>query len=194
MDSLHCAYTDQGVANMTEVTDWISAGAAVVAAIAAVAAFGFSVYASGSAKASANAAKEANRIQLHTYRKELYLAFRDLYSRVYIEGDHLKDEVVFPFNEQSLTSYLYVNDELAKKIEDFYTRSRTLAANVSERDLAKGTINDLIRLGAPEEDRAEPIEMYKMMAESVRDLHKVLADLGRPIRDELKELSRIEHD
>lgn len=135
---------------MTEITDWISAGSAAVAAVAALAALGFSLHASGSAKASASAAKEANTIQLHTYRKALYLAFRDLYSHVYIKGQFLKDEEVFPFNEQSLTSYLYVNDELAKRIEDFYTRSRKLAASVSERDSATGTIHDLIKLGAPE--------------------------------------------
>lgn len=179
---------------MAEVADWISAGAAVVAAIAAVAALGFSLHASGSAKASANAAKEANRIQLHAYRKTLYLAFQNLYSHVCIGGYYLKDEEVFPFNEQALTSELYVSDELADRVANFYSQSRKLAAHVSQRNHAMKTLEDLNDLDDSDIDRSNYLEDFKQQDEAVSNLHQHLAVVGRHIQDELKELSRIKHD
>lgn len=87
----------------------------------------------GSAKASAEAARQANFLQLHNHRKELYLAFYDLHARFEIYADQLESDHVLAFFEHSKTCYLYVSSDLAAQLKDFFNRCWKIAEKRDQR-------------------------------------------------------------
>lgn len=104
---------------MGDAADWVSA-------IAAVIAVGISLFALGASRTSAKAAQDANNLQLHIYRRELFVAFHDLYAEFELRGMFLKPSSIDGFLAASKTMHLYVSDSLARSIGKFYSYCDTL--------------------------------------------------------------------
>ncbi|WP_145156321.1 hypothetical protein [Pseudomonas oryzihabitans] len=113
-------------------SDWIALGSAAFSA----ASFGWSIFSYGSAKASAAAAKEANRLTLHGYHRALFCAFQDL--RTYIKTTELVDEVGIRsrFSEAQFTAGLYVNKSLEEELRRVYALSLAIVPVAQRASMA----------------------------------------------------------
>lgn len=170
---------------MDDAADWVSA-------IAAVIAVGISLFALGVSKTSARAAKDANNIQLHMYRRELFVAFHDLYTEFKMRGLLLKPNSVDGFSAASKTMHLYVSDALANAIGRFYGYCDTLvifeiSLNSQGRDLL--TMKSGGYMDWEIEERENSI---KKMSEDRLATYKLAWDLSTYVYEALKEEIRLD--
>lgn len=96
-------------------SEWIALGAAIVSSVISVISWQW-------AKNSAQEAKRANALQLHSYRENLYVAFYDLSKRFDFEREHIDFDHVFAFQRYSKTCFLYVTPQLAEQMRVFHKR------------------------------------------------------------------------
>lgn len=140
-----------------------------------------------SARASAEAARQANFLQLHNHRKELYLAFYDLQTRFKIDADRLGIDKVFPFSEHSKTCYLYVSSDLAAQLKNFFNRCWKIAEKKGQRDYL------LEQIELFKKDPFSQIEVAQLRAEAFKAFQELRAmvDAAAPIgREALEALMR----
>lgn len=140
-----------------------------------------------SAKASAEAARQANFLQLHNHRKELYLAFYDLHASFLIGADRLGIDKVFPFSEHSKTCYLYVSSDLAAQLKDFYTRCWKIA---EKRDLRDYLLEE-IKLHKDDPYSQDQLAQLRVEASNTFKDSRAMVEVAIPIgREALESLTR----
>lgn len=140
-----------------------------------------------SAKASAEAARQANFLQLHSHRKELYLAFYDLHANFQIDADRLGIDKVLPFSEHSKTCYLYVSSDLAAQLKDFFNRCWKIA---EKRDLRSYLVE---QIELHKKDPYSQVEVAQQRAEAWKTFQELRAmvEAAIPIgREALEALMR----
>lgn len=121
------------------------------------------------AKASADAAKQANSLQLHGYRRSLLLGFTELLINAKLGYVVLRFEKAFLFEEHSKTCYLYVSNDLSDRIKIFYDR----CVKVAQINDEKSYVDENLRSYDKELFSAEG---YKILAsDSVRLQKEALA-------------------
>lgn len=162
------------------MADWVSAVAAVIAV-------GISFFALFVSWSAANTAKQANDIQLHAYRKDLYSAFHDLYIRFRTEGRFMKFEHVFEFQPFSKTSFLYVPDSLHKGIDEFYINCRKLSEASQAMNYLGNEITKYRKQGYSDEDLRGTIKAYDERIDEIEKLMQETIPLSVRVHDELKE-------
>lgn len=172
--------------------DW-SDGIALVAAIVSSV---ISLISWRWAKASADAAKQANALQLHSYRESLYVAFHELYGRFRIIQEHLSVEQVLEFHRHSITCYLYLSPELARQINDFYVRVSQIR---DKGEACQKALNEIFRHkddpylkdqfdSATTSANELQNEIREMADEAIRIGEAALAGLKDEVRIQLPEL------
>ncbi len=143
-----------------------------------------------SAKASADAAKQANALQMHSYRENLYVAFYDLSGRFDFEREHIDFDHVFAFQRQSKTCFLYVSPQLAEQMMVFHmkvlriTDKQRYLVDVQKRiETTKGDpyLEDQ-RQSAIAEAHNLWLEIQGLVDEAIPMGKTVLASLGDEIR------------
>lgn len=117
------------------------------------------------AKASADAAKQANRLQLHSYRRSLLLGFNELLINAKLGHMVLKFDKAFIFEEHSKTCYLYVDDDLADRIKIFYDQCIKVAQINDEKSFVDENLRNY-------DTDIYPMEGYKKLAKESHDLQK----------------------
>lgn len=140
------------------------------------------------AKTSADAAKQANRLQLHNNQRQLLVAFDAIHSRVFILQEGFEAKELIGFEEHAITCYLYVSKDLAERIVDYYKRcfqieldeySVTLLARriqrFSERDQKEGE-----RLARELNDKSKSAETF--IKKLIEDGKRINEDLRNEIR------------
>lgn len=143
-----------------------------------------------SSKASADAAKQANALQLHSYRENLYVAFHDLSGRFDVELEHISFDHVFAFQRYSKTCFLYVSPQLAEQMRVFHEKVRKITekqcylAGVHKRvETIKGDpyLEDQRRSAIAEAHNLW-LEIRGLVDEAVPMGRTALASLGEEIR------------
>ncbi|WP_295460318.1 hypothetical protein [uncultured Pseudomonas sp.] len=172
--------------------DWVSAIATVVAAVAAVVALGVSLFALAWAKASAEAAQRANNIQLHTYRRELFIAFQQLFINFQMSNHLITKDQVIGFHEHSRTLYLYVNDSLAKDIEEFYKKCLEISNINFSLTFISSEMQKLRAQGYIDEEYKSLHEDLKEYKSKQYSLASKATMLGNPTYQALKEEIRLD--
>ncbi len=164
-------------------SDRIALGAAIVSSVISLISWRW-------AKASADAAKQANALQLHSYRENLYVAFYDLSRRFDFEREHIGFEHVFAFQRQSKTCFLYVSPQLAEQMRVFHmkvwkiTDKQRYLVDVQKRiETIKGDpyLEDQRRSAIAEAHNLW-LEIQGLVDEAIPMGKTVLASLGDEIR------------
>ncbi len=172
--------------------DWVSAIGTVVAAVAAVVALGVSLFALAWAKASAEAAQRANNIQLHTYRRELFIAFQQLFINFQTSSHLITKDQVEGFYEHSRTVYLYVNDSLAKDIDEFYKKCLEISSINFSLSFISSEMQKLRTQGYIDEEFKSLREDYKEQKSRQFSLASKATMLAIPTYRALKEEIRLD--
>lgn len=167
------------------MADWVSAVMAILAFFVSL----FSLFVSWS---SANTAKQANDIQMHVHRKELYSAFYDLYIRFRIEGSRIKFGSVFEFQQFSKTSFLYVPDALYKAMDEFYINCRKISEANEAMNWLANYITDHRKAGFTEEELAGSIKANDERRDEIKRLMEVTVPLSIQVHNDLKEEIRLD--
>lgn len=95
--------------------EWIALSAATASSVISIISWHWS-------KASAQEAKLANVLQLHSYRESLYVAFHKLHGRFRVFQEHMSFEQVYEFRRHSIACALYLSPYLHRQINSFYAQ------------------------------------------------------------------------
>lgn len=96
-------------------SEWIALGAAAVSSLISIISWRW-------ARASAQEARVANALQLHSYRESLYVAFHELHGGFRAFQEHLSFEQVLQFRRHSIAGALYLSPQLNRQINSFYAK------------------------------------------------------------------------
>lgn len=153
----------------------------------AVAALLVSFFSWSSAKASAEAARQANFLQLHNHREELYLAFYDLHTSFQIDADQLESDDVLPFYEHSKTCYLYVSSDLAAQLKDFFHR----CVRIAEKNAQHCYLLEQVELHKYDPYSQDQLAQLRVEASNTLNESVAMVEAAIPIgREALESLTR----
>jgi hypothetical protein len=111
---------------------------------------------------SANAAKAANKIQLHSHQKELYSAVIELSHALASSGPSIGFDRIREHGGSIQFASLYVSKSLSVDLDKFYTMLLEIPASQSHRD----HVYEMIRMYAFDKD-AENLEKYKKEGDEI---------------------------
>ncbi|WP_278439607.1 hypothetical protein [Pseudomonas oryzihabitans] len=111
------------------LSEWIALGAAAASSVISIISWRW-------ARASAQEAKLANALQLHSYRESLYVAFHELHGRFRAFQEHLSFEQVQEFHRHSIACALYLSPHLGRQINSFYAKVILIRAKGEARQKA----------------------------------------------------------
>lgn len=185
MDSLHCAYTNEGETKMAGGGFGWSEGISALS-------LGVSIVALTWARTSASAARRANTIQLHVYQRELFKAFHDLHEGFNRRGRFIRDEDIAAFQEHAKTVYLYVSEGLGKSILDYYHLCREINIMEAGLDISKTDLRQMRSGGFTLEELREKDATIKSVNTQLNKLMKSGIEMGVPTFERLNDEIRID--
>lgn len=154
-----------------------------------VAAFWSANAAEKSADAATKSASEAalaNRINLHTHRKELYSDFQNLFMHMQQRGRGAKKENVGLFHSSSNTAKLYVRGLLADQIEKYYYACFWVVERQESIEALQDAIKNFPLRSAPGTPvPREMIDELGQLRQEQTDYMKVVIELGHSINEQL---------
>lgn len=141
---------------MENLADWGGVGVAVLS-------FCVSISAAAYAKASANAARHANSIQLHAYQRQILI---DLMGFMFYFRHHailLEYDKLDKIRDSALTSKLYLSPTLAGEIVNFYELCQGLAGKVATMSfMAENKALYVYDVESKEEGRKYQQELHRL--------------------------------
>lgn len=148
------------------------------------------MFALGWARETAKAARHANVLQLHDNQRKLLVAFDALHTKVFALQEAFEPVALVDFEEYSVTCYLYVSDNLSKRIMSYYEHCYEIPRN--ERKIAL-LENRLKRYTAETHEQFDEMcheltgvrkDSDKFIINLISDGKKIVVDLRKEIKIE----------